>query len=150
MASGDWIGGNVISASWVYAPINAEMTEAANQRVAGWTAPTRCRLLDIGDTTLTSSFSGSIFSFAAIGETTDTLTIMLRNLSANTTGVDMFTTGLTLRLVTDDSAESVMDAINVTTESSLIVEQGETLVLDIDTAHSATSSLMFNAYFQVI
>jgi len=135
LVTGDFVG-KIIHAGWVIGTSTTGFLETGDAKTS-YVMPARGLLLAYDETTGTALVQGGLTTDA---DTTG-VTFQLRN--TNTTGTDLLnTTGVTIT-----SARYAQDGILITTQSSLIIDKGDVLNIDLDTANTQEGAMFIQAYF---
>lgn len=125
----------IIHATWLVSPLTTGIVTTGDARTS-FVMPARGVLLAYDETTGTALVQGSL---TADADTTG-VSFCLRN--TNTTGTDLLATNVTIT-----SARYAQDGILITTQSSLTIDKGDVLNIDVDTANTQSGGLLVQAYF---
>lgn len=124
----------IIHATWVIGTDTTGNLETGDAKTS-WKVPAKCVLLAYDQTTGTAMLQGALTTDA----NTTGVSFCLHN--TNTTGTDLLATNVTIT-----SARYAQDGILITTQTSLILDKGDVINVDIDTANSQEGTLLVQAY----
>lgn len=124
----------IIHACWVIGTNTTGNLETGNAK-ASWKAPAKCVLLAYDETTGTAMLQGGL----TLDANTTGVSFCLRN--TNTTGTDLLATNVTIT-----SARYAQDGVLITTQTSLVLDKGDLINVDLDTANSQEGAMLVQAY----
>jgi len=125
----------IIHACWVIGTSTTGNLETGDAKTS-YVMPAKGVLLAYDETTGTALVQGGLTTDA----NTTGVSFCLRN--TNTTGTDLLATNVTIT-----SARYAQDGILITTQSSLVIDKGDVLNIDLDTANGQEGAMLIQAYF---
>lgn len=124
----------IIHAAWMVAPLTTGVVPTGDARTS-YKVPAKCVLLAYDETTGTALVQGSLTT------TANTTGVSFRLRNTNTTGQDLLGTNVTIT-----SAKYAQDGILVTTQTTLVLDKGDLINADVDTANAQAGGLLIQAY----